>query len=421
MVGDRDRPEPARPRLGEQHLDRASRSRRSGRCACAGRRRSAAARRAGPAAGVARASWRRATSPRRPPRARRPRAATRAGRRSALAPARGCSRSAGSAIRRAQVGGQRLRVAGLEHEPALALGQQLLVDRQPRGDRHDAGAERAHAASPASAGCPRRRAPATSAAGEQPAASSSPGVDERDALAQQPRSSVAGGASGRGDQTVACQARSGGSSRSARRKVRSAARSSRRRSCTSSDASVGSRGPRRAGGSAPGRDHPVVAGEVALQQVAGGAVAGGPGVEAANSSRDSGRVSWVERIRSVGAWKLPTLSAREWRSATLEALGRERLVHVDDVERQRGQRLLDRPRDVDRERAARRRVGRERQHLADAEHERLASPRARAAPRVARGSPGGCRGPARRLRRGDDQDAVAAAARARRRPRATYR
>ena len=40
-----------------------------------------------------------------------------------------------------------------------------------------------------------------------------------------------------------------------------------------------------------------------------------------NSSRESGPVSWVERIRSVGAWKLPTLSAREWRSATLDALG----------------------------------------------------------------------------------------------------
>ena len=33
------------------------------------------------------------------------------------------------------------------------------------------------------------------------------------------------------------------------------------------------------------------------------------------------RATWVETTRSVGAWKLPTLSAREWRSATLATLG----------------------------------------------------------------------------------------------------
>ena len=33
------------------------------------------------------------------------------------------------------------------------------------------------------------------------------------------------------------------------------------------------------------------------------------------------RTTWVESTRSAGAWKLPTLSAREWRSATDEALG----------------------------------------------------------------------------------------------------
>jgi hypothetical protein len=33
------------------------------------------------------------------------------------------------------------------------------------------------------------------------------------------------------------------------------------------------------------------------------------------------RATWVEITRSVGAWKEPTLRAREWRSATEEALG----------------------------------------------------------------------------------------------------
>ena len=41
----------------------------------------------------------------------------------------------------------------------------------------------------------------------------------------------------------------------------------------------------------------------------------------AKSSRESGPVSCVESTRSVGAWKLPTLSAREWRRAALDALG----------------------------------------------------------------------------------------------------
>ena len=41
----------------------------------------------------------------------------------------------------------------------------------------------------------------------------------------------------------------------------------------------------------------------------------------AKSRRESGPVSCVERMRSVGAWKLPTFSAREWRRAALDALG----------------------------------------------------------------------------------------------------
>ena len=41
----------------------------------------------------------------------------------------------------------------------------------------------------------------------------------------------------------------------------------------------------------------------------------------ANSRRESGAVICVERTRSVGAWKLPTFSECEWRSAALDALG----------------------------------------------------------------------------------------------------
>jgi hypothetical protein len=46
-------------------------------------------------------------------------------------------------------------------------------------------------------------------------------------------------------------------------------------------------------------------------------------------------------------------------------------VHVDDVERQRRERLLDRARDVDRQRCRAPPRRREREHLADPEHQRL--------------------------------------------------
>ena len=56
----------------------------------------------------------------------------------------------------------------------------------------------------------------------------------------------------------------------------------------------------------------------------------------------SGRATWVERTRSCGAWKVATLSEKEWRSAAEETLRREGLVDVDDVERRRRQQPLDR-------------------------------------------------------------------------------
>ena len=40
-----------------------------------------------------------------------------------------------------------------------------------------------------------------------------------------------------------------------------------------------------------------------------------------NSRSTSGRATWVDTKRSVGEWNVPTFSAREWRSAALDALG----------------------------------------------------------------------------------------------------
>ena len=40
-----------------------------------------------------------------------------------------------------------------------------------------------------------------------------------------------------------------------------------------------------------------------------------------NSRSTIGRATWVESSRSVAEWKVPTFSAREWRSAADDALG----------------------------------------------------------------------------------------------------
>ncbi len=79
--------------------------------------------------------------------------------------------------------------------------------------------------------------------------------------------------------------------------------------------------------------------------------------------------------------------------------GRERLVDVDDVERQRAQRLLDRSRDVHRQRGGPAPRRGERQHLADPE-DRSGRPPSSSELRIGRASRGGVsRTSARGLRR----------------------
>ena len=126
----------------------------------------------------------------------------------------------------------------------------------------------------------------------------------------------------------------------------------------------------------------------------------------------------------MGAWKVPTFSAREWRSAALATDGANGSWTWHDVERRRRQQLLDRARDVDRQRrgapAAGGQVG---QDLADGEHARrragLGQQRlgrlARGPQRLARLAHGRLRARGR-----DDHDPVPAAAPARRHTRSTY-
>ena len=84
-----------------------------------------------------------------------------------------------------------------------------------------------------------------------------------------------------------------------------------------------------------------------------------------NSSCESWRANCVESTRSVGSWKVPTLSARAVPQRDARGARRERLVHVDDVQRQRRRAP---PRSCGRRRPAAMppaAAWRERQHLAD--------------------------------------------------------
>ena len=86
---------------------------------------------------------------------------------------------------------------------------------------------------------------------------------------------------------------------------------------------------RRRGGAAPARRRRRRAAsarygprEEALQQLPGGVVARGAGVDAAEEHLDERpRATWVERTRSTGSWKVATLSETEWRSAADPVLG----------------------------------------------------------------------------------------------------
>ena len=157
--------------------------------------------------------------------------------------------------------------------------------------------------------------------------------------------------------------------RSARRNARSAGRSSSAR-----NAIVG--GPSSAGStestSGAGQDHLVVGGEEALHQVARHARSSRRARRAARRpARRRLRATCVESARSAGAWNVPTLSAREWRSAAPEMLGANGSCTWTMSIGATREHLLDGARDVDRQRAPPRR--RERQHLADGEHARPAA------------------------------------------------
>ena len=287
------------------------------------------------------------------PRARRPRATSENLARSwsawaaaALAQRR-ARRSAG------EVAGERLHVAGLELEPALALAEQLLVGRQPRGDRASTPPASARTSIPGDGRTPSEASTRMSA----PASASASDISlarrrTRPARAAAGRASPAPPAAAATRPSRARRRRRGASAARAGT-VRSAARSSPalNSSCTGSCAVVLRSRRRRPGGS-PGSRR-------------GSSAASGPGWRRSSRSRASSRAEQQPRQRTraaasrgsarSGAWKLPTFSAARVAQRDARGARRERLVDVDEVERSVDERLLDRPGDVDRQRGARRR------------------------------------------------------------------
>ena len=399
VVGDRDRPEAARLGLGQQHLDRASRSRTSGRCACAGRRRSVAAtaRRRAHAAVAARCRGGGRRAARRPPRARRRRVTTRTARAaprglrarratqlglgdqprrggwraSATSPGSNCEPVARRRASSSVVDGQRARRRARRRRRSAAHER---AGRRPDplgGEHDDVGPRRAPAPREhrsASTNSTRSRSRRLERRRQRPAAAAT-----RPSRASR---ASAGARAARAGRSAAPPRSSLGATRAART-------GSRRASCCRADVGAG-------------QDHPVVAREVALQQVARRAVAGDARVEPAEQQPRQ-RPRQLRREQPLGR-RVEAADVQRARVAQRDArrARRERLVDVDDVERQRRRAP---PRSSARRRPAARRAPaprrRERQHLADAEHERLAvGPLEQ---RLARrcGSPGGCRARAR--------------------------
>ena len=120
-----------------------------------------------------------------------------------------------------------------------------------------------------------------------------------------------------GTNTVASQSSSVGSRRSARRNSRSAARSSWSQNAIRTGPSCGGRWS----GVAPGRSTTYSAGKI---RCISSRVASKEALRASRRPKNSStkrRATWVESTRSAGAWNVPMLSEREWRSATDDALG----------------------------------------------------------------------------------------------------
>ena len=271
------------------------------------------------------------------------------------------ARSASSRdARRSSCCGEHVDVAGLEVQAEVAVAQHLLVDRHARRRAGTAPAPSARISTPGAVTWPSEAATTTSAPRERRVLV----VDHVHAVAQAraQRRDGAGLASRRRPPTAAPP----GSRRSARRKSRSAPRSSRSEKTIRSGPSARARGRSRGHARAQQLGRTRGSSAAAAPRWPRSWPCGRPGGR--RTARRSVRATCVESTRSAGAWNEPTFSAREWRSATEPGARRPRLVHVHEVQRRDRQRLLDRARDVDRRRRVDALAAAGEQQLADAEH-----------------------------------------------------
>ena len=314
MVGDRDRPARA-PSRSRAACQPGSRSPASGRCACGGRRGSRPTR--DPAADVRLppGSWRRRRCAGRSPRpGRRPPQS-----RSAPWPFRRAHRrSAGLASRRSTWPARVIASPGWNSRPrspsrisSCRAGAASTPGRCPR---------RAPCARGRARGAGRRRPTSDVGAGDQLLRRGVPRPQDVDPVAQPPATPHLGGARVH----TAPPSHSAGRRRIARRKRRSAPRSSSRQNAirTGRSAPVAVARPEALDpGSAPGL-HPLVgAGEEPLDQLRRGARAHRAGIEPPEEDLHQGPGDLRRQDPLLGSWNVPTFSEREWRSATAVALG----------------------------------------------------------------------------------------------------
>ena len=216
--------------------------------------------------------------------------------------------------------GERERVARLEQQPELAVAQQLLVLGQPRHHRHRAARHRRAARAAAPARCPPTPPPRSSRARGAGPPSRRPArpACTRSRSRREQRGRRAGRRVAQPDRGAPVEVASAGA---AARGGRAAARRAPPRPRTRSRA-----GPPASAGAlvevGAGTDQPVVAGEVALHQVAGGGEARGAAVEAAEQElHDPARHLGRDEAAPWSSGSVPMFSAREWRSAADAALG----------------------------------------------------------------------------------------------------
>ena len=267
--------------------------------------------------------------------------------------------SAGSETQPLELAGERrARRAARTAGRARRRASDLLVLRaaatrpEPRRRPARAAPAAARARRPPTPPPPPGRAPGTGPRSRPPGRRAHAVAQPRAAAARRARARVAQPDRG------APVAASSGSRRSARRKSRSAARSSSAENTISGGPSVGARRGRSEVGARA--DQPVVAGEEALHEVAGHAEAGGAPVEAAEQELHHAPRHLRREDPLGGAWKRAHVQRARVAQRRRRRARRERLVHVHEVELGVLEQVLDRARHVERQRhrAAARRNGR---------------------------------------------------------------